>query len=84
VTQASQQLARWPTHAVPCRIGLQSAALLLMLHFVVSCVLVRQHVTKPGFPQTERPAHETTAFLQAADRVPAFTAAFATCFAQWT
>jgi len=35
--------------------------LLLVLHFVAPLELVRQHVTKPCFPQTERAAHFLTA-----------------------
>jgi len=83
-TQASQQLERCPTHAVPFLGGLQSAALLLVLHLVVPVALVRQQVTKPGFPQVDRAAQSFTARLQSFDSVPAFTAALARRVAQRT
>ena len=71
-TQASQQLGRCPTHAIPCLAGLQSAALLLVLHLVVPFAVVRQQVTKPGFPQTDRAAQWIAARLQRFGRVLAF------------
>lgn len=55
-----------------------------MLHLVARFAVVRQQVTKPGFPQVERPAQSSTASLQWLDSVPAFTAAFATRLAQLT
>jgi len=63
--QASQQLGWFPTQALPPAGGwsVQDEELLLVLHFVVPLELVRQQVTKPGFPQVERAAHFLTAPL---------------------
>ena len=83
-TQASQQLGRLPTHALPCLGRLQSATLLLVLHLVAPFAVVRQQVTKPGFPQIDRAAQAFTAPLQRFGSVPAFTAPFATRVAQRT
>ena len=83
-TQASQQLGRCPTHAVPFLDGLQSAALLFVPHVVVPFAVVRQQVTKPGFPQVDRAAQCFTAPLHCFGSVPAFTASFATRVAQRT
>ena len=55
-----------------------------MLHFVWPFAVVRQHVTKPGFPQVDRAAHFTTAPLHCLDSIPLFSALFATGDAQWT
>ena len=79
-TQASQQLGRWPTHAVPCLVALQCAASLFVLHTVLPFAVVRQQVTKPGFPQTDRAAQSIAARLHPFGSV----LAFATCFAQRT
>jgi hypothetical protein len=61
--QASQQLAKLPTHAEPPFGALQLAALDFVEHFVTP-LLVRQQVTNPGLPQVDRAAHFTTAPLQ--------------------
>ena len=61
-------------------VALQCAASLLMLQAVWPFV-VRQQVTKSGFPQVERPAQSATARLQDFGKV---TVPFATCFAQRT
>ena len=63
---------------------MQAPELLLVLHFVVPVAVVRQQVTKPGFPQVDRAAQCFTAPLHCFDSVPAFTASFATRVAQRT
>jgi hypothetical protein len=63
---------------------LQRATLLLMLHLVLPFAVVRQQVTKPGFPQTDCAAQCLTAPLHCFGNVPAFTAAFARRVAQRT
>jgi hypothetical protein len=62
--QASQQLAKLPTHADPPFGALHLSALDLVEHFVTPFALVRQHVTNPGLPQVDLAAHLTTAPLQ--------------------
>src|SRR5262245_52545344 len=62
--QASQQLVKLPTHAVPPTGARQCAASRLVLHFV-PVALVTQQVTAPaGFPQIECAAHRLTAPAQ--------------------
>ena len=68
-------------HAVPCLVALQCAASLFVLQVVLPFALVRQHVTKPGFPHVERAAQLATARLHDFRKV---TAPLATCFAQRT
>ena len=63
---------------------MQCAASRLMLHVVLPFAVVRQHVTKPGFPQVDRAAHFTTATLHCFDSIPLLSALFATCVAQRT
>jgi hypothetical protein len=57
---ASQQLASWPTHAEPPLGAAHFAELLLIEHFVVPLLVVRQQVTKPDLPHVERAAHRLT------------------------
>jgi hypothetical protein len=64
VVQASQQLAKTPTHAEPAFGALQLAALDFVEHFVLPAAVVRQQVTNPGFPQVEWAAQLTTNPLQ--------------------
>jgi hypothetical protein len=64
VVQASQQLAKLPTHAEPPIGALQLAALDFVEHFVAPAAVVRQQVTNPGFPQVDRAAQLTTNPLQ--------------------
>src|SRR5262249_6087008 len=54
------------------------------LHFVLPFAVVRQHVTKPGFPQVDRAAHLTTADLHCFGNVPLRMALFAICVTQRT
>jgi hypothetical protein len=63
---------------------LQRAALLLVLQVVVPFTVVRQQVTKLGFPQADRAAQCFTAPLHCFGSVLAFTAAFARPVAQRT
>ncbi len=58
--QASQQLGKFPTHAWPFFGARHVVASRLTEHLVVPGLLVRQHVTKPGFPQVECAAHRVT------------------------
>ena len=55
--QASQQLGRLPTHALLPLGAVQCVPLLLTEQDVLPLLLVRQHVTKPGFPQADLAAH---------------------------
>jgi len=74
---ASQQLPVPPTVAVPPFTGRHSS-LFVMLHFRLLSSLVRQHVTKPGFPQVDCAAQRATSLRQCRCSVPARTARFAT------
>jgi hypothetical protein len=56
----------------------------LVRQVVVPFAVVRQQVTKPGFPQTDRAAQRLTAPLHCFGSVLAFTAAFAKRVAQRT
>ena len=60
------------SYAVPCRVALQCAASLFVLQLVLPFALVRQQVTKPGFPQTDRAAQWIAARLQRFGSVLAF------------
>jgi len=62
--QASQQLEKPPTHAEPPDGGVQWSASRFVEHFVAPFALVRQQVTKPGFPHVDRAAHRWIAPLQ--------------------
>ncbi len=77
---ASQQLASAPTHALPPLGALQLAPPRLMRHRVTPVLLVRQQVTKPGFPQVERDAH----FLTNRAQLLLIRTASACCSAQRT
>jgi hypothetical protein len=55
-----------------------------MLQVVLPFALVRQQVTKPGFPQVERAAQSVTARLQRLESAPVLTATLATRVAQRT
>jgi len=81
---ASQQLGTLPTHAVPPGGGLHASALRLMLHRVPPSAAVRQHVTKPGFPQVDWAAQLVTAPAHGGRRAPFWTAAAATSSTQFT
>ena len=59
--QLSQQLGVKPTAKLPLGGAMQRAASLVVLHLVLPLALVRQQVTKPGFPHVERDAHFVTA-----------------------
>ena len=48
-----------------------------MLQVVFPFGVVRQQVTKPGFPQVDRAAQSTTASLHCFERVPLLSALFA-------
>jgi hypothetical protein len=61
---ASQQLANDPTHALPPYGAVQRAADDLIAHDVRPVLVVRQHVTKPGFPHVDLAAHLRTAPAQ--------------------
>lgn len=58
--QASQQLAKVPTHEVPPFGGLHLSPFDFVEHDVTPLALVRQQVTKFGLPQVDRAAHLTT------------------------
>jgi hypothetical protein len=77
-TQASQQLVAVPTQAVPSFGGRHEAALRLMLHLVLPCLSVRQHVTAPSLPHVDLAAHSITVPLHSSRRSPSATAASAT------
>jgi hypothetical protein len=63
--QASQQLAKLPTHACPPPFGAaQRAASRLIAHAVRPWTLVRQQVTKPGLPHVDLLAQRSTAPAQ--------------------
>ena len=80
----SQQLAWSPAQAEPPLGALQPCAPFLMWHFLTPLAVVRQQVTKPGFPQVEFAAHFLTEPLQDLGSVPAFTAALTTARAHLT
>jgi hypothetical protein len=61
VVHASQQLAKFPTHADPRFGALHCLASDLIEHFALPLAIVRQQVTSPGLPQVEFAAHLTTA-----------------------
>src|SRR5205823_3161133 len=65
-TQASQQLANVPTHALPPAGAWHRSALRLMLHRVLPLESVRQHVTDPFRPHAERAAQAITSSLHSA------------------
>jgi len=70
VGQASQQLEH-PVVASPPTVppaSVQRIAPFFVLHFGTDVVCGMQHVTKPGFPQTECAAHLVTALLQSFGR----------------
>src|SRR5262245_21131272 len=58
--QASQQLVKAPTHAVPPLGAVQCAASRFTLHFVRPTPSVRQQLTNPGFPHVDLAAHLLT------------------------
>ena len=62
--QASQQLAKLPTHAVPPGGGEQRLASRLILQRVAPAAVVRQQDTAPGLPHVDRAAHFCTTPLQ--------------------
>src|SRR5262249_24399469 len=66
--QASQQLDRWPAHALPPTGGTHAAALRLTLHLVCPFAFVRQHVTAHGRPHVDFVAHFFTAEAQLTGR----------------
>jgi hypothetical protein len=82
VPHASQQLANCPTHARPPAGALHREASRFTLQDVFA-FRVRQHVTAPGRPHTERAAHRTTADLHSGRSNPG-TRAAATPAAQAT
>jgi hypothetical protein len=84
LSQASQQLAAEPTHAIVLVDDWHLSAFFLTEHFTFPLLSTRQQVTKPGFPQVDFAAHEVTSPLQLAGSVPAATRAFATSFTQLT
>ena len=59
VEHDSQQLVKFPAHAVPPRGATHAAALSLMLQVVLP-LLVWQHVTEPGFPHVDLLAQSFT------------------------
>lgn len=61
---ASQQLATAPTQALPPWGATQRAALRLIEHNVLPELVVRQQVTKPGFPHVDLAAQYLTARMQ--------------------
>jgi hypothetical protein len=77
---ASQQVVSWPTHAEPPLGATHFAELVLIEHFVVPLLVVRQQVTKPGLPHVERAAHRLTKRAQ----LSLVRTAFACCAAQLT
>jgi hypothetical protein len=81
-SQASQQLATSPTHALPPRGARHVAALGLMLHLALPFAVVRQHVTAPGRPQVDFAAQRSTLEAQLAGSVPPETAVFTTAATQ--
>src|SRR5262245_31051608 len=74
--QASQQLDRLLTHAVPPLGTVQAAAPLFTLHFPVPLAVVRQQATDPERPQVEPAAHFRIVRSQDLGSVPALTACF--------
>jgi len=81
---ASQQLGTDPTHAVPRGGALQNAAALLIEQLVWPLRLVRQQVTKPGRPQVDCAAQDSTASSHSGRSDPSATAASATASTQFT
>ncbi len=83
-SQASQQLATSPTHALPPRGARHVAALGLTLHLALPFAVVRQQVTAPGRPQVDFAAQRSTLEAQLAGSVPPETAVFTTAATQRT
>ena len=81
---ASQQLGTDPTHAVPPVGALHTAALLLVEHVVWPVRLVVQQVTKPGLPQVDCAAQDTTGSAHSGRSDPSSTAAATTASTQLT
>ena len=81
---ASQQLGTDPTHAVPPGGALQKAALLLVEQVVWPVRVVRQQVTKPGMPQVDCAAQDTTGSAHSGRSDPSSTAAATTASTQLT
>jgi hypothetical protein len=56
----------------------------LIEHFITPFLVVRQQVTKPGFPQVERAAHRLMAPENAFGAAPALMLAFTACATHFT
>ena len=83
-SHASQQLGKFPTHALPPGGGLQELARRLILHVVLPLASVRQHVTAPALPQVELSAHATTRSAHSSRSDPSSTACSVTPSTQFT
>jgi hypothetical protein len=75
--QASQQLASFPTHAVPCFGATHFAPSSLTVHDVFPLAAVRQHVTARGSPHVDLAAQRRTNGAQLGFRSAAVAAPFA-------
>ena len=81
--QASQQLPV-PMHAVPPFGALHFDASLLIWHFCLPFLSIRQQVTASGRPQVDFAAHCVISPRHCSRRSPFFTASFTTSFTQCT